>query len=384
MGFLLRACKQCGEKRFALLFDDGICSACQEKNLRAEEERKKKEAEARLKEIEDQKVAAAQMYQKLADCYETMSNAKPLHLDAFRQHEAICKMFIQDFQTALEMPFFADVLKQHMHESYLENSVRIDGFGIIKYTRIDDGNVKLDFKHLLKGAELRIDHCQRVYRNSEEFRRTLKAMKEVSVNVDDNAPSKVKSPRGLLKTSNVTAKTPTANISNFIAVDVETTGLSPSDDDIVEIAAVRFVASQPTEYFHSYIKPHDGLKERAQKINGITEEQVKDAPYFEQIDAAFCDFIGEKTSIIGHNLSFDYGFITALGGDTLVTGKRKFYDTLDLARRVFDFPSNKLDDLCASVLDIVRNDSHSALSDALATGLLFNEICNRRIENIAL
>lgn len=384
MGLLLRVCKQCGKKRFALFFDDGICSACQESNLRAEEDRKKKEAEARLKEIEEQKVAAAQMYQKLVDCYETMSNAKPLHLDAFRQHEAICKMFIQDFQTALEMPFFADVLKKHMHDFYLKDYVEMDGFGIIKYTKIDSVNVKLDFNHLLMGAELSINRCQRVYKNSEEFSRTLKVMKEVPVNVDGNAPSKEKSPRGLLKTSNVTAKTPTASISNFIAVDVETTGLSPSGDDIVEIAAVRFVAAQPTEYFHSYIKPHDGLKERAQKINGITEEQVKDAPYFEQIDAAFCDFIGEKTTIVGHKLSFDYGFITALGGKTLVTGKRKFYDTLDLARRVFDFTSNKLDDLCASVLDIVRNDSHSALSDALATGLLFNEICNRRIENTAL
>ena len=50
MGILLRTCKQCGKKRFALFFDDGICSACQEKNLRAEEAKRKETEAARAKE----------------------------------------------------------------------------------------------------------------------------------------------------------------------------------------------------------------------------------------------------------------------------------------------------------------------------------------------
>lgn len=62
-----------------------------------------------------------------------------------------------------------------------------------------------------------------------------------------------------------------------------------------------------------------------------------------------------------------------------MVGKRKFFDTLALAKRTFDWQKNSLDFLCRRELGVIRDSAHSALSDAVSTGLLFSHICTQRI-----
>ena len=131
--------------------------------------------------------------------------------------------------------------------------------------------------------------------------------------------------------------------------------------------------------FECFVNPEKPIPQKVVEVTNITDDMVKDAPYFEQISAALNVFIGNNLTIVGHNLPFDYRFITAVGDARPFIEKRKFFDTLEIARREYDFPKYTLDYLCKTVLKIVRNDSHSATSDALAAGFLFRDICNRRM-----
>ena len=141
---------------------------------------------------------------------------------------------------------------------------------------------------------------------------------------------------------------------------------------------------QPVEALTSYVHPKHGLNADAQKINQITEEDVKDAPEIDQILPAFDAYLAPGVPIVGHNLGFDYNFLRANGSRVMrenLTKERKFFDTLELSKREYkDSPKYSLDYLCRTELGIIRSTAHNSLSDALATGLLFAAICQSRME----
>lgn len=184
-------------------------------------------------------------------------------------------------------------------------------------------------------------------------------------------------PRQLLKDlppynfSNVTRKTRLDSIFPLVVLDVETTGLKPSGDEIIEIAAIKFDTGMvPVDAFTTLCKPKKPIPAEASAVNHITDDMVQDAPRFTEIAPAVTDFL-KGCHLAGHNLDFDLRFIHA-SGVKLPEGTR-FYDTLDLAHLtvpsgyVWDY---KLDTLCHHYL-IWREEGHRSLSDCYATALLF-------------
>ena len=170
------------------------------------------------------------------------------------------------------------------------------------------------------------------------------------------------------------------DISNFIAIDVETTGLRPKNDDIIEISAVKFIDGKPLEYMSTFISPKKVIPPEATEINNITNEMVKDSPNISSVIDSFSDFI-KGFNIIGYNLKFDLNFLFVNNLD-LFSEKRKFYDLLPICRKHIskDYLYNyKLNTVC-EYYDIYRNDSHRSMSDALATGLLFSQV-SKEIKN---
>ena len=131
--------------------------------------------------------------------------------------------------------------------------------------------------------------------------------------------------------TNVTARTNLEKLGNFVSIDVETTGLSPSKSEIIEVAAVRFRNFEAVEKFCTLCYPKHGINEEAKRINGITEEMVEGKPLFGQIAESLQNFIGSD-NLVAHNLDFDLKFIVKHGVDVLAE-KRKYYDTLELAQR---------------------------------------------------
>ena len=86
-----------------------------------------------------------------------------------------------------------------------------------------------------------------------------------------------------IKTQNVTKRNDIYSISNFIAIDVETTGLKPATDRIVSVSAIRFEDWEPIEFFYTLVNPQTSIPVEATKINHITDNMVANAPTFPQV-----------------------------------------------------------------------------------------------------
>lgn len=178
--------------------------------------------------------------------------------------------------------------------------------------------------------------------------------------------------------SNVTARSNVEKLGNFVVIDTETTGLSASKDAIVEVSAVKFERYMPVAVFESFVNPHRSIPEAASKVNHITDDMVSDAPDFSQIRADLVSFIGSST-VIGHNLDFDLKFLCS-AGIAFVDPKQKFFDTLELSRRIIgdEVEDCKLVTLCDYYKIRYEGGAHRSSSDSLATGLLFRELVDER------
>lgn len=202
-----------------------------------------------------------------------------------------------------------------------------------------------------------------------------------------------------LKYSNLTLKTKKSNICNFVVIDIETTGLSVVKDDVLEIAAVKYINFEPAEIFHTYISPKNGIKPEAFAINKISDDMLAEAPQLYQVIPSLQEFI-KGYSLVAHNFEFDFKFLCRAGLD-IVTEKRKYFDTLIISQKHLkkirysydkefeeylpDYDSNydvedyKLETLC-DYYGIIRNEEHRALSDCFDTGRLFIRMADDFIE----
>lgn len=158
----------------------------------------------------------------------------------------------------------------------------------------------------------------------------------------------------------------------YIAIDLETTGLSAKMNKIIEVGAVKFVEGKETEVFSSYVNPGVMLPERITELTGITQEDLQDAPGIGDILDDLERFLGEEI-LVGHNLLFDYSFLKR----AFTFRKRKFekrgIDTLKIARACLSQEGKKsLGDLCA-LYDIPLQ-AHRAVGDARAAGLLYQRL----------
>lgn len=170
-------------------------------------------------------------------------------------------------------------------------------------------------------------------------------------------------------------------LKNFVAIDIETTGLKTGYNDIIELSAIKFNNFRPVSIFSSLLSPRKPISKEITKITGITNDMLVGKPKFSDVFESFISFVG-NLPLVMHNASFDLKFLYVSGWE-LDFEKRKIYDTLELSRKyVKDFHDEKLDsykltDVCEEV-SIYFNGAHRSGSDALATGLLFNEIVKIR------
>jgi len=150
-------------------------------------------------------------------------------------------------------------------------------------------------------------------------------------------------------------------------LDVETTGLSPwFGDRICEIAIVRCQENETVDTFDTLVNPERPISPGASRVNGLTDDDVADAPPFTEI-ANKAKLLLDEAIIVCHNVPFDLGFLSnefhRLGNEFPPV---ETIDTLYLAREYFDFDSNSLQSI-AEYLILDTPDAHRALGDALTT-----------------
>ena len=165
-------------------------------------------------------------------------------------------------------------------------------------------------------------------------------------------------------------------LKNFVSIDVETTGLKPGGNDIIEVSAIKFENFTPVSIFTTLLKPRKPIPPEASAINGITDEMVENCPNFAQIAPALQRFVGDLP-LVAHNAGFDVKFLHCSG--LQFSDKTKFFDTLELSRRkIKEYDGQPLENYkLATVCDercIHFDGAHRAGADALAAGLLFIEL----------
>ncbi len=157
-----------------------------------------------------------------------------------------------------------------------------------------------------------------------------------------------------------------------VFIDTETTGLhADMGDRIIEIGAIELVGRERTgREFHKYLQPDRAIDAGATRVHGITNEQLADAPRFQEIVDEFIEFV-RGAELVAHNAPFDIGFLDAeiaRVGDYQLQSIEKIcrvLDTLAEARRRHPGSANTLDALCVRYgIDISHRALHGALKDA--------------------
>lgn len=164
----------------------------------------------------------------------------------------------------------------------------------------------------------------------------------------------------------------------YISVDLETTGLCPKTDKIIEIGAVRVENGQITGEFSRFVNPGRMLPERITELTGIVQEQVSGAEPVGTVLEDFLEFAGELP-LLGHRILFDYSFLKRAAVNAGKPFERKGVDTLKLSRQYLsELPSRRLSELCAHFQIPIA--VHRALEDARAAHFLYQELCARFFE----
>ncbi|MDR0930172.1 MAG: exodeoxyribonuclease VII large subunit [Clostridiales bacterium] len=162
----------------------------------------------------------------------------------------------------------------------------------------------------------------------------------------------------------------TSKIEEYIALDVETTGLSPENNAIIEIAAIKFSRGEVIDEFVTLVNPNCFLPKRITEITGITSSMLHSAPTYDDIIDDFLNFIGDWT-IVMHNKDFDTGFISAMCEQYGHSFTNDTLCTLRLSRQLLPALKNhKLGTVCQH-FNVVIDGAHRAKADAIATGEIF-------------
>lgn len=126
----------------------------------------------------------------------------------------------------------------------------------------------------------------------------------------------------------------TAIPDEFVAIDIETTGLNPTCDEIIEVSAVRYRNGHEVEAYETFVKPTRPLSAFITLFNGITNDMVADAPAVGKIMPPLRAFIGDSV-LLGHNVHFDINFLyDAIEDAGAPHLSNDFIDTMGLLRRI--------------------------------------------------
>ncbi len=164
-------------------------------------------------------------------------------------------------------------------------------------------------------------------------------------------------------------------VSDYVIFDLETTGISPRNDEVVEISAIKVIGGKVVEEFSTLVNPQRPIPFQATNVNGITDDMVKDAPTFDVALKDFIEFAGDMI-LVGHNIhAFDMKFICrdakryfgkTIGND--------YIDTLPLAKMYLpEMDHHTLSDL-ADHYDIDSDGAHRALCDCKMNQQVFEHL----------
>jgi DNA polymerase-3 subunit alpha (Gram-positive type) len=162
--------------------------------------------------------------------------------------------------------------------------------------------------------------------------------------------------------------------TSFVVVDLETTGLEPNLDSIVEIAAVKVVNGQIVDEKTTLVHPGIFVPQETTDITGITTEMLIGQPKFEEVVEDYLNFIGEDGVFVAHNADFDFAFFNShLRRMNKPELKNPCVCTFNLAKVVHPNLARYGLGALVEVFGVDLPQAHRAIHDARATAHLFTK-----------
>lgn len=164
-------------------------------------------------------------------------------------------------------------------------------------------------------------------------------------------------------------------LNTFVAIDIETTGLCPEQDKIIEIGALKIVDGRVADEFSDLINPKIPISDRISSLTGITDELLINAPKVDEVLYDFLKFAG-NLPVLGHNIIFDYSFLKVNYKNLGISYERDGLDTLKLSRSLHsELESKSLSNMC-KFYGIHNEHAHRAFDDAKAAYELYYKLKN--------
>ena len=161
----------------------------------------------------------------------------------------------------------------------------------------------------------------------------------------------------------------------LVAIDLETTGLDPQSDSIIEIGAVRFSGSRVEAEWSTLINPGRSIPNLVVQLTGITNDMVRNAPPIKAVLQDLIDFVG-NAPIVGHNVQFDVGFLRKQGA----FGLNETIDTYEMAAILMPTASRYNLGSLGQILGISIPNSHRALDDARLAHAVYDHLFQEALE----
>ena len=157
---------------------------------------------------------------------------------------------------------------------------------------------------------------------------------------------------------------------DFVVFDIETTGFSPVSNRIIEIGAVKVVNGEVADKFSTFVNPQVPIPYHIEKLTGINDSMVMDAPMIEEVLPQFMEFCKDAV-MVAHNASFDMSFIKENVMRQQLNKTFTYADTLGIARVLFPNQAKHTLDAVCKTMGISLENHHRAVDDAGATAEIF-------------
>ena len=160
--------------------------------------------------------------------------------------------------------------------------------------------------------------------------------------------------------------------SEFVAFDIETTGLNAVNDRMTEIGAVIFSGGSVKEEFNTFVDPGMHIPDDITNLTGIRDRDVQGAPSEKEAMEKFLAFVGTRP-IIAHNADFDTGFMAAACRRSGMKFSPVYMDTLALAQALLPELKRFKLDIVSNHLNLPKFNHHRASDDAMVVARMMDK-----------
>lgn len=161
--------------------------------------------------------------------------------------------------------------------------------------------------------------------------------------------------------------------TEYIAIDLEMTGLNFKSDVILEIGACHMCDGAVLDTFQTLLHPHRPLSEKIIELTGITQDMCEKGAELDDVLPRLFSFIGELP-LLGHNIRFDYSFLKQAAVNRKLPFVAPCIDTLAIARKFLPADQKKTLVALRTFYGINSDTAHRAVDDALAAAAVYEHL----------